>query len=219
MPDDELIADQIRYYRERASEYDSTWRVPEDPLGDQVRQLVHALDAFQPAGRVLEIACGTGEWTKRLVRYAADLTAIDSSPEMIELCKRKVSSRAVRFEVADVFKWTPGEPFDVVFFGFWLSHVPSSRFEEFWDTVRRALAPGGRVFFVDETEVARHHEEIAGDEVVVRRLVDGTVHRAVKIFWKPAELQARLEELGWRARVGSTGAFLWCEASPRSVAT
>ena len=40
--------------------------------------------------------------------------------------------------------------FDAVFFGFFLSHVPPSRFEPFWSVVEGLLAPDGRVFFVDE---------------------------------------------------------------------
>jgi hypothetical protein len=38
----------------------------------------------------------------------------------------------------------------VVFFGFWLSHVPSAQFEAFWRLVDRALVEHGRVFFVDD---------------------------------------------------------------------
>jgi len=41
------------------------------------------------------------------------------------------------------------ERYDFVFFRFWLSHVPPSRFEQFWDQLRVTLAPGGTVFFVD----------------------------------------------------------------------
>jgi hypothetical protein len=34
--------------------------------------------------------------------------------------------------------------------GFWLSHVPLERFGAFWSLVDECLAPGGRVFFVDD---------------------------------------------------------------------
>jgi ubiquinone/menaquinone biosynthesis C-methylase UbiE len=31
---------------------------------------------------MLELACGPGVWTGTLLRYAADVTAVDGSPEM-----------------------------------------------------------------------------------------------------------------------------------------
>jgi hypothetical protein len=36
----------------------------------------------------------------------------------------------------------------------------------------------------------------AGAGIVRRSLLDGSVQRAVKVHWQPAELQARLAELG-----------------------
>jgi hypothetical protein len=48
-----------------------------------------------------------------------------------------------------LFDWAPTERFDVVFFSFWLSHVPESKFQSFWNTARKALASGGRAFFID----------------------------------------------------------------------
>jgi hypothetical protein len=53
----------------------------------------------------------------------------------------------VRFVEADLFTWEPDRRYDVVFMGFWLSHVPAERFESFWALVAAALAPRGRMFF------------------------------------------------------------------------
>ena len=52
-------------------------------------------------------------------------------------------------ELADLFDWRPGQQYDVVFFSFWLSHVPRARFGEFWSLVRDCLSPGGRAFLID----------------------------------------------------------------------
>ena len=94
----------------------------------------------------------------------------------------------------------------MVFFGFWLSHVPLNRFDRFWAMVREALKPGGRVFFVDDN--ARTPDELVyGEEssVVERRLRDGTAYRAVKVPHQPADLQARLHSLGWDVTVATSG--------------
>jgi SAM-dependent methyltransferase len=117
------------------------------PGGDEVTQ---ALDAFQPTGSVLELACGPGVWTGHLLRHASDVTAVDASPEMLAIAAAGVGNQRVRFLEADLFTWKPDRRYDVVFFGFWLSHVPAERFVSFWSLVADCLNPEGRVFFADD---------------------------------------------------------------------
>ena len=111
------------------------------------------LRRFGPKGRVLELACGTGLWTVELARHAAGITAVDASPEVLDINRARLQETLpevpVRYVRADLFDWRPEEAYDVAFFGFWLSHVPPGRFAAFWDLVRAALRPGGRAFFVD----------------------------------------------------------------------
>ena len=140
-----LLSEQVDYYRARASEYlEDTLDLP----GGQ--ELEAALDAFAPTGDVLELACGPGVWTPQLLRHADSVTAIDAAPEMLAIARDRVRDERVRFELADVFAWRPDRRYDVVFFGFWLSHVPLERFAAFWELVDACLAPDGRVFFVDD---------------------------------------------------------------------
>lgn len=226
--DDPILEEQIAYYRARAPEYDE-WFLRQGmcdlgPVWNEKWQLdvdtvAAELDSFGPRGRVLELACGTGWWTERLARHAADLTAIDASPEAIELARRRVPS--TRYVVADLFLWEPEDQYDVVFFSFWLSHVPAERFEAFWRMVDRALEPGGRVFFIDNLtkrlpelpELARIRSLLQrdGDNAgeVVRRLNDGREFRAVKIYYEPEELTGRLSTLGWEFDVRATDWFLY----------
>ena len=39
--------------------------------------------APRPGERVLELACGPGVWTGHLLRHASEVTAVDTSPEML----------------------------------------------------------------------------------------------------------------------------------------
>ena len=218
-----VIAEQVAYYRARAPEYDDwffrrgdydhgpdwnrRWR-------EEVDVLRQALDAAQPSGRVLELACGTGLWTERLAPYAVGLTCVDASPEVIALNRARVDAKHVDYVCADLFAWEPAQRYDFVFFGFWLSHVPAGAFIPFWSMVARALAPGGRVFFAD----SRNHpaaREGGYDEWAPpvpparsrRRLRDGREFEIVKIFHRPDELEAQLRALGWRAVVRGTRTF------------
>lgn len=210
---DALIAEQIAYYRARAPEYDETFRGVHDPA------LVAALDAFAPSGTVLELAAGTGAWTESVLRHpVTHLLALDASPEMLERHARRIDDPRLERRIADLFEWEPDETFDVVTFAFWLSHVPPARLADFWERVRRALVPGGRVLFVDQERRGMTFEVPTDDPdypTVDRSLRDGRVMRAIKVYHSPKPLEAKLRELGWDASVRRAGdGFLVGEARP-----
>lgn len=210
---DALLSEQIAYYRARAPEYEAG--TLELPGGDELEA---AFDAFCPAGQVLELACGPGGWTQRLLRYAESITAVDSSPEMLAIASSRIEhDLRVRFVKADLFRWRPDRAYDAVFFGFWLSHVPLERFESFWSMVAGCLGPGGRVPFADDAyRTADELIEGEGSTTIRRRLEDGTDFRTIKVPHTRAELEQRLNELGWEIRVHQTsGPFYWGAGSLR----
>lgn len=129
------------------------------------------------------LACGTGQWTKLLGRRCTTVTAIDASPEVLALARRRVPV-GVTWRVADLFSWEPERRWDTVFFAFWLSHVPWARWPDFWDRVRRSLAPGGLVAVLDERADAVENVETWADEhpdVAIRTLAGGGSFRIVKL--------------------------------------
>ena len=215
MWDEQLIDEQIAYYRARAAEYDATSTPEDDPFAEAADRIRDALRAFEPRGRVIELAAGTGPWTGLLADHAEELVVTDASPEMLELNRAKVGERAIRYQVANAFAMEATHDHDVVFFGFFLSHVPAGRFEPFWGVVSGLLAPGGRVFFVDEAAHGLWEEDWVDREagIVRRPLTDGRVHRAVKVLWTPADLERRLTSLGWDASATSEVPFYWGTAT------
>ena len=95
--------------------------------------------------------------------------------------------------------------YDLIFAGYWLSHVPSGRFDAFWSMLRGALAPDGRVVMVDDGVVAADGAECFADDPTGkadhRRLSDGREFTIVKLAYEPRRLEARLADLGWLATV------------------
>src|SRR5580698_8641397 len=86
------LRQQLDYYRARAAEYDQWWlRQGRYDRGAALNAqwfaeaavVSSALAAFRPAGRVLELAGGTGIWSEQLLPFAANLTVLDGSPEML----------------------------------------------------------------------------------------------------------------------------------------
>jgi demethylmenaquinone methyltransferase/2-methoxy-6-polyprenyl-1,4-benzoquinol methylase len=200
-----LLGEQIAYYRALAPDYLD--QVLDLPGGD----FTDVLAAFAPTGSVLELACGPGMWTSQLLRYASDVTAVDASPEMLAIAKARVGEERVRFVQADLFSWRPDRRYDVVFFGFWLSHVPAGQFESFWSMVADCLKPGGRVFFADDAyRTPAELVEGASSSTIRRQLPDGAAYRLVKVPHQPEELERRLRQLGWDIKVTATaGPFYW----------
>ncbi|MGA9532757.1 MAG: class I SAM-dependent methyltransferase [Anaerolineales bacterium] len=221
-----LLGQQIEYYRARASEYDQ-WFLREGRYDHgleknaqwfaEVEEVAAALDAFGPAGSVLELASGTGLWTERLAAHADQITAVDAAPEALALNRsrlaRSTGACPVEHVCADIFAWEPAERYDVVFFSFWLSHVPPGRFEDFWGRVARALKPSGRFFLVDSR---REQSSTAGNQrlpaeadstTLRRRLNDGREYEIYKVFYQPASLHRRLERMGWRLAVDQTAMY------------
>jgi SAM-dependent methyltransferase len=228
--DDDLVRDQIRYYEDRAATYEQCYfrRGPYDkgPAWNarwfaETEQLEAAARQADASGWVLELACGNGLWTRWLAPRAGHLTAVDASATMLARNAASVGDPSVEYVRADVFSWEPppGARYDLIAFGFFLSHVPPAHVERFWARLRAWLAPEGTVFLCDDAwgpDRPRSGDRVQGgpNHAHVRRL-DDTAYKIVKVFYRPDELVDRLRALGWDAAIRSTGEhFLFGTARP-----
>ena len=202
MSDNGILAKQVEYYRLRASEYDATAYTDLAELAERIDRIVAEL---APSGSILELACGTGMWTRALAAYSKDVTALDASAEPIAIARARCPDHA-DFDLADIFRWRSVWFYDVVFFAFWLSHVPSARLDRFLSTATDAVAPDGRLLFVDEHADPRHEEWTDDPEIAIREMTDGSRHEIVKVFVvEPEQLAARIDRLGgWSTSTSTT---------------
>ncbi|GGV28460.1 hypothetical protein GCM10010277_10600 [Streptomyces longisporoflavus] len=161
---------------------------------------------------MLELACGTGQWTPLLAARARTVTAVDAAPEVLAIARQRTASAAVQFLQANLFEWQPPRRYDTVLFAFWLSHVPPARLPGFWSAVAAALVPGGKAIFIDDGPAAVAEEEVLANgssPAVLRRLDDGSRYRVVKVFHDARTLTDDLTALGWSARVRAmAGAYV-----------
>lgn len=213
-----LLQQQINYYQARSSEYDE-WFLRQGRYDrgaelnqqwfQEVEQLRDALTQFKPTGKVLELACGTGLWTEQLLTHAQHITAVDAAAEVLKLNQQRLQSSKVKYIQTDIFTWQPKEQYDVIFFSFWLSHVPQQYFEKFLQMVKRGLKVEGRVFFIDSkyepTSTARDHH-LGKDQIGMakRRLNNGQEYRIVKIFYECERLEEKLRQMKWNVQVDET---------------
>lgn len=93
MPED-ILAEQIRYYRSRADEYDATAYLDLDAARARIERVLAGL---APTGRILELASGTGMWTQSL---AHRLVKVFLDPARLGPRLARLGWRA-RFEIDD----------------------------------------------------------------------------------------------------------------------
>lgn len=99
--------------------------------------------------KILEIGCGTGFLTERLLKLFPDSEFLisDISEEMLEVCRNKIkgANRNVSFETIDASENLPGKDYDLI--------VSAMTFQWFPDLKHTAgilakkLGPAGRLFF------------------------------------------------------------------------
>ncbi len=200
------------YYRSRAPEYDDVYLKPERQT--DLRDIERWLPARLADVAVLEVACGTGYWTRFIAQTAAHVVAIDTSPETIRIAKGRVPAGKVKFLVADAYDLPHrlGE-FGAAFAGFWFSHIPKARRRAFLRGLHALLLPGANVVLLDNRYVEGSSSPIAetdsdGNTYQLRHLEDGSLHRILKNFPSEAELQSLVPGIGTGGTL-STWQYYW----------
>jgi SAM-dependent methyltransferase len=194
------------YYADRAAEYDEVYRKPERQA--DLARLKQLLPPLAAGKRVLEIAAGTGYWTQVLASTAAQITATDLNAETIAIAaQRDYDPAPVALRTADAYRLdtVPGE-FDLVFCGFWWSHIVRADVPRFLAGVRERTGAGVQLVLVDNRYVPGSNHPISrtgpdGDTYQNRRLADGREYEVLKNFPSRDQLAADLEpaatDLAW----------------------
>jgi tRNA (cmo5U34)-methyltransferase len=143
------------------------------------------------AQTILELGVGTGETTRRvLAEYpTARLTAIDSSPAMLEHARSAYPDADLR--VSALEDPLPAGPFDLVFSALAVHHLDGNRKRDLFRRVANVLAPGGRF--------------VLGDVVVPEREEDAQI----PIDWE-MDLPDRVDDqVRWLEEAGLETEVVW----------
>jgi ubiquinone/menaquinone biosynthesis C-methylase UbiE len=121
----------------------------ESPAGKVrwLRRVEMLSSALQSGDSVLELGCGTGYFTRELVKKDVQITAIDISPELIEKAKLEIKSENVSFQVQNAYQTDFGmNRFDAVIGSSVLHHL---EIEKAFSEIYRVLKPGGIIAFTE----------------------------------------------------------------------
>jgi ubiquinone/menaquinone biosynthesis C-methylase UbiE len=191
----------VRYYADRAREYERIYDKPERQ--SELQRLRSVVGSSFAGANVFEVACGTGYWTQVIARSAASVLAIDVNEEVLAIARSKpMGACNVVFRTEDAYNLSSEQRnHNGGFSGFWWSHVPRARMRTFLQAFHRALDPGAQVVFIDNvyaegssTPISRTDDH--GNTFQTRRLADGSTHEVLKNFPSESELRTVIEGLG-----------------------
>jgi len=187
-----------QYYQQRAKEHEAVYEKPERQ--DDLEMLHVHLQELVSNANVLEIACGTGYWTKTMAKTCRSIQAIDYSTSVLEIAQAKeYGNTPVTFQQQDFWKLqAPKVKYDIVFGGFIWSHIPKEKLIDFLLLLRQQIKEDGKLLFIDNRYVAGSSTSISrtdknGNTYQLRKLADGTEYEILKNF--PDHLEVLAETI------------------------
>ena len=121
----------------------------EVPSYPELQEQTAAATQGVSAQAILELGIGTGETAKRVLAAhpGANLTAVDSSKEMLERARGVVPQADLR--LARLEDELPAGPFDLVVSALAVHHLDGPGKRDLFRRVANVLAPGGMVVLAD----------------------------------------------------------------------
>jgi len=205
--DDDLIREMREYYQARAPWHDEYMSYSDNASMEELLRPIVATVAELLAGRdVLEVACGTGNWTQVLARRCPRVVATDACEGVLSLARKKeYRGGDVTFLAADAYSLqdVPAR-FAGAFAADWLSHVPRGQMSRFLEVLHGHLGEGARVVFIDvlrrdHPDLKPYRRDDEGNLFCRRTLPDGTVYDVVKNYPTEGELRCMIEGVGQEA--------------------
>lgn len=193
-----MITEQsAQFYAKNASNHDRIYDRPERQH-DLAAMRGHVAEILR-GHTVLELACGTGYWTRIIAETADKVVATDINPEMIALARlRALPAEKVSLRVADAWA-LPDDigDFTAVFIGFWWSHVKREEQERFLALLRAKVGRDMFIVLLDDAYVEGSSETVArtdmeGNTYQIRVAADGERYEIPKTYPSDSALRKKL---------------------------
>ena len=182
------------YYQKRAKEYERVYQKTERQ--EDLKTLHTYLQEQATDKNILEIACGTGYWTKTLATTSHQIQASDYNKAVLEIAKTKsYGTTPVFFQQLDFWKLPSSNiSYDLIFGGFIWSHILKDQLPSFIKLLQGQIQKEGALLFIDNQYVEGSSTPISridqnGNTYQTRRLADGSAFEVLKNFPNQKEVE------------------------------
>jgi len=148
---------------------------------------------LQAQHRVLELGCGTGFFTKEIVKTGASVVAIDISPELLAVARKEFTAPNVELIIENAYQTSfPDASFDSIIGSSVLHHLDT---EKAFNEIYRLLKPGGCLAF---TEPNMMNPQIALQKNIpwLKRKLGDSPDETAFFKWK---IKRQLKKKGFKA--------------------
>ncbi len=188
----------LDYYEKRLPDYEAIYHKPERQ--HDLGWLEQELCGLTLGKDVVELACGSGYWTRRVAQMARTLYATDGSELLAKAALASCPAGTVTSGVVDAFNPPSLHDFDVIICGFFYSHVLQQQLLDFLKGLSRCARPGARIVFFDNRFVDGSSSPLSrsdefGNTYQSRSLRDGSQHEVLKNFPDEAQLTTSLQTI------------------------
>ncbi|MCP4583807.1 MAG: class I SAM-dependent methyltransferase [candidate division Zixibacteria bacterium] len=185
-----LIKEMNQYYEARAPWHDIFMGYESERQMEEFKKsIIEILTPVIIGKRVIEIACGTGNWTQIIAKRAESVTAIDVSPTALGLAQRKLVNHCnVSLIQCDAYNLNCiGGLYDVSFAADWWSHIPMDVLPLFVESLMSKLKKRSKVIFLDmsfreDHKVESCYYDLDDNRITRRMLPSGSNFMVVKNF-------------------------------------
>jgi len=158
-----ILADNVKRFDDAAADWEENpQRVA---LARKVAEAIQRAIPLADTMQVLEYGCGTGMVSRALSPYVATIMAVDTSPQMLEILRKKAGEEGIGNIMTLTHDLTqkplPDKDFDLIMSSMTLHHISDT--EALLDQFFAALKPGGYLAVADlVTEDGSFHEDNTG---------------------------------------------------------
>ncbi len=204
----------IEYYQMRAGEYDKVYTRDNPGRQTELAKLYESSRRTLSHRRVLDLACGTGYWTRLVSETAASILGIDINPATLIEAEKKRYLCPVNFIRADLFHLPLArQSFNGLLASYVVSHIRRQDFDLLTSTLKFLLEPGSRLFICDNNPVCESKPDIMWDNEHVnsykrRTLENGREYRILKNYFEREELEKMFNSWG-RIENFTFGIYYW----------
>jgi len=157
-------------------------------------ELMLNLGKITGESQVLELGCGTGEFTSRLAGTKAEITGIDISPDLLMIARKRLADKPnVSFQIGDMEDLSnlPDNYYSQAVGNSVLHHVD---YEKCLKILLKKLKPGGFIIF-SEPNMMNPQIAITKNIPIVKKLMNDSPDETAFFRWRISGL---LKKVGFR---------------------